>query len=296
MSISLFKTLIAISEHGSFSAAADPICVSHAAVGQQMRRLEETLGVVIFDRSQRTPRLNQLGMALVPKAKAIVHAYDTILDDLTGDAQLIGELTLGAVPSTLRGLIPLSVKKLIANYPDLHIRVVPGLSGDLLDQITRGSLDAAVISKPVGLDRNLNWRPFAREELVLLTSPEVTMDDPLQILRDMPYIRHTRRAAVGILVDQWLQENKITVRESMVMESIETVSSMVAHNLGVSIVPNLCFPDPTFDKLKKIPLKPDTFPRVLGILTRSDCSKIQLVDRLFTQVEHTCNAAITPAS
>lgn len=291
MSIPLFRTLIAIAEQGSFSAAANQVCISHAAVGQQMRRLEETLQVVLFDRSQRTPRLNQLGLALVPKAKAIVHAYDTVLDDLTGDAQFIGELTLGAVPSTVRGLIPMAVKKLIANYPNLHIRVVPGLSGDLFDQVTRGGLDAAVISEPASLDNNLHWSPFAEETLILLTSSEVIEDDPLKILREMPYIRHTRRAAVGLLVEQWLQRNKIAVREAMVMESIATVSGMVAHNLGVSIVPDLCVPDPAFTGLRKIRLRPNTFPRVLGILTRSDCSKIRLIDRLHEQITIICEQA-----
>lgn len=291
MSIPLFRTLIAIAEHGSFSTAANAVCVSHAAVGQQMKRLEETLQVTLFDRSQRTPRLNQLGLALVPKAKAIVYAYDTVLDDLTGDAQFIGELTLGAVPSTVRSLIPMSVKKLIASYPNLHIRVVPGLSSDLFDQVARGGLDAAVISQPTDLDKNLNWTPFAEERLVLLTSPEVLLDDPTQILRTLPYIRHTRRAAVGILVEQWLQQNKISVREAMVMESIATVSGMVMHNLGVSIVPDLCIPDPAFSGLRKIPLRPNTFPRVLGILTRADCSKIRLVERLHEQIRLTCQQA-----
>ena len=287
MSIQLFKTLIAISEKGSFGAAANHICVSQAAIGQQMKRLEETLDVTLFDRSQRTPRLNQLGKALVPKAKLVVQSYDTILDDLTGDAQFIGELTLGAVPSTIRELIPKSIKRLMSNYPDLHIRVVPGLSGELYDQVTRGALDAAVISEPPSIDHNHSWFPFVEEELVLLTSPEVMGDDPLQLLREMPYIRHTKRAAMGMIVDEWLNQNKVTVREVMVMESTETLSSMVAHNLGISIVPNLCMPDPTFAKLRKLPLGSTTIPRVLGILTRSDCSKIHLVNRLQEQIENT---------
>lgn len=287
MSIQLFKTLIAISERGSFSAAADQICISDAAVGQQMKRLEETLDVTLFDRTQRTPRLNQLGKALVPKAKLVVQSYETILDDLTGDAQFIGELTLGAVSSTIRELIPRSIKRLMSNYPDLHIRVVPGLSGDLYDEVTRGALDAAVITKPAIIDKNYHWSPFAEEELVLLTSPEVTGDDPLQLLREMPYIRHTKRGAMGMVVEQWLSQNNVSVREVMVMESTETLSSMVAHNLGISIVPNLCMPDPTFASLRKVPLGPSTIPRILGILTRADCSKVNLVNRLLEQIERT---------
>ncbi|MBT3649511.1 MAG: LysR family transcriptional regulator, partial [Rhodobacteraceae bacterium] len=66
MTIALFKTLIAISEQGSFRAAADVICVTHAAIGQQMTRLEETLQVRLFDRSEKSPKLNQLGKAFVP--------------------------------------------------------------------------------------------------------------------------------------------------------------------------------------------------------------------------------------
>ena len=149
LSISLLRTLIAISEHGSFSAAADHVCLTHAAVGQQMKRLEELFQVELFDRSNKSPQLNPLGLALIPRAREVVYAYEALFNDVTGDTQLSGELILGAVPSTIRGLIPQSMKKLIKSYPDLHIRVVPGLSGSLLEQVERGALDAAVLSTPL---------------------------------------------------------------------------------------------------------------------------------------------------
>ena len=174
MSITLFKTLIAIAEEGSFNAAADRVCVTHAAVGQQMKRLEETLGVALFDRSQKSPRLNQLGRAMVPKAKEVVAAYETILDDLTGDPRLIGDIVLGAVPSTLRGLVPKAMKGLIGQYPDLRIRVVPGLSPTLQEMVETGTVDAALVSEPNRTPATMTWTPFAVEKLVLLTSVEVT--------------------------------------------------------------------------------------------------------------------------
>jgi len=284
MTISLFRTLIAVSERGSFGGAADAVCVTHAAVGQQMRRLEETLGVTLFDRSEKTPRLNQLGKAFVPKAKAVVQAYDHILDDLTGDPRMIGELTLGAVPSTILGLIPKTAKRLRGLYPDLHLQVIPGLSLTLLDQVEQGILDAAVLSKPLRVPTTLNWMPFFEEELVLLTSPEVTETDPLRILSIMPYIRHTRQAGVGQLAEDWLSRQKVKVNDAMEMGSLENVASMVAHNLGVSVGPNMCLPDPIFQSLRKVPLGPSAPARTLGILTRADCSKLQLVDRLLEQI------------
>jgi len=163
MSIPLLKTLITISEQGSFSAAADHIFLSHAAVGQQMKRLEESLQVTLFDRSKKSPQLNQLGMALVPKAREVVNAYETMLYELTGDAELIGELKLGAVPSVIRALIPLSIQKLVDAYPKLNFRVTPGLTAPLLGLVEQGSIDAAIISSPISINSNLHWEKLAEE-------------------------------------------------------------------------------------------------------------------------------------
>ena len=287
MSISLLKTLIAISEQGSFSKAADHVHVSHAAVGQQMKRLEELLNTTLFDRSNRTPKLNLLGKALIPKARVVVLSYETLLDDLTGDADLFGELTLGAVPSAIRGLVPLSIKALMLIYPKLKVRVVPGLSVDLQTLIESGALDAAIISEPIRVESNVNWQPFVQEELILLTSKEVVGDDPIRLMEQMPYIHHTRRGAVGKLVEDYLKRNRITVHYSMEMESLESLTSMVSHNLGISIVPNACVPDPIFSELKKITLPSEPGCRVLGMLTRSDCAKTHLVKRLLQQIIET---------
>lgn len=286
MTISLFKTLIAVSETGSFRGAADTVCVTHAAVGQQMKRLEDMLGVALFDRSEKTPQLNQLGKAFVPKAKAVVAAYDTILDDLTGEPQMIGELVLGAVPSTIRGLIPKSAKRLKRLYPNLHIRVVPDLSPNLVEQVEHGTLDAAVLSEPLRISERFNWTPFYEEELVLLTAPEITETDPRRILSTMPYLRHTRRASVGMLAEDWLSRNNVKVNDAMEMESLENLASMVAHNLGVSVGPNICVPDPIFERLNKIPLGPNAPSRTLGVLSRTDCSKLRLIEKLLDQINH----------
>ncbi len=284
MSISLLKTLIAISERGSFSAAADEICISQAAVGQQMKRLEENLNVTLFDRSQRTLTLNQLGKALVPKARDIVHAYETMLDDLVGGAAHFGQLTLGAVPSTTSIMVPMAIKRLVAAHPNLHVHVVTGLSDDLTDQVERGALDVAILSLKDKPSANMNWQPLAEEEMVLLASPQLSGDDPLQLLREQPYIRHTRRGAVGVLAEAWLSENNIPVRGTMELESLDSVVNMVSHNLGVSLVPNICVPGAAFAAMRAIPLGGKSISRKLGILTRADCPKFLLVDQLLKEL------------
>lgn len=284
MSLTLLRTLIAVADRGSFAAAADQVCVSHAAVGQQMRKLEELTRTELFDRSERSPRLNAVGLALVPRARAIVRDYDQMLDDLIGEARLYGELSLGVVHSTMRELVPRVLKELVETYPQLNIRIVPGLSEDLTDQVERRALDAAILTIPGAPEAGFDWRPFAVEPLVLIAAPGVGEVDADTLLKTRPFIRHSRRATVGQLADQWLSKAGHLVEPTMELDTLESVARMVAHDLGVSVVPDICVPDAEFSALTRIPLDSHGLERQLGILTRSDCAKTRLVEGLLSAV------------
>ena len=290
MSISLLRTLVAIGDLGTFSAAAKSVNLTQAAVGQQMKRLEQQLDIALFDRNGSTPTLTPLARALIPKARDLINDYDALLDDLTGDTRLVGEFSLGAVPSSIRALVPMCLKRLRGRAPRLHIRVVPGLSADMLEQVERGAIQAAILSEPAQHGDNLWWQPFAVEPLVLLVAAGLEGDEPLQLLTQMPYIRHTRRAAVGLMADQWLSDHNVNVQVAMEMESIESVASMVLHNLGVSIVPDICVPDAAFAGLRKLPLPKPRHDRTLGLMSRKDTRQRQLLDVLFDELCATVNS------
>ncbi len=284
MSIALLRTLVAVSEHGSFSAAAQVTNVTQAAVGQQMKRLEEHFGVTLFDRDNGLPRLTPLARSLIPKARELIQSYDTLLDEFTGDTQLAGEFSLGAVPSSIRALVPVCLGRLRLRAPLLHVRVVPGLSADIHEQVERGGVDAAILSEPAHVSDALHWQPFVTEPLVLLAAAELKGNDPLTLLQQMPYIRHSRRSPVGQMADQWLSTHKVNVQVAMEMESIESVASMVSHNLGVSIVPDICVPDAIFDSLRRLPLPKPRVDRTLGLLSRVDVRQRMLMDVLFEEL------------
>lgn len=274
------RTLIAIAEQGSFARAAEVVHVSQAAVSQQMKSLEDELRVELFDRTKRPPELNPMGLALTVQARTVVHAYDAMLQSITGDENLKGQLMLGAVPTLLTGLVPRTVNVLKGVYPDLHIRVVPGLSADLLPLIDRNYLDAALLSEPSHVPSHMNWRPFCEEPLVALAPLMAAADDPIELLTSYPYIRFTRRAWVGGMIDQWLSANRIKVEESMELDTLEAISSMVFHNLGVSIVPHRCVPSPHPLPIKRIALPPTAPSRVLGVAVRRDSVSARFTEPL----------------
>ena len=257
MSIRNLRTLIAVADQGTFTAAAEAVHVTHAAVSQQMKALEEEWQVALFDRSRRAPELTPLGKALVARAREIVAAYDGILASVSGEAGFRGEL---------------------------HVRVVPGLTTELAAQVERGALDAALVTRMAPLPRRHEWREVAREAFELLAAREAASDDPAELLRSNPYIRFSRQAVVGAQIEAWLQARGIEVTESMEISDLGIISSLVHANLGVSIVPRQAVAAPNSLPLKRIALSPGPEPRVLGLLARSYSVKLPVLDRLLNHL------------
>ena len=286
MSIRRLRTLIAVAEQGTFAGAAHSVFVSQAAVSMQMKSLEQELGAALFDRKKRPPSLNPVGLALLPRAREILRAYDEMLRSVSDTKGLSGELTIGAVPTTMTGLVPKAIGALRGAYPMLHIKVVPDLSAGLLPQVDRGHLDAAIVSEPQYPISGLDWIPFAAEALILLAAMETPDDDAETLLKTSPFIRFNRQAWVGRLIDDWLQKKRIHVREVMELDTLEAISTMVFHGLGVSIVPHRCVPSPAPLPVKRIPLAAPHHARVLGVIMRPDCPKRPLVEVFIEELVH----------
>ncbi|MEM8838191.1 MAG: LysR substrate-binding domain-containing protein, partial [Pseudomonadota bacterium] len=260
---------------------AEAVFITHAAVSQQMKALEEEWQIKVFDRTRRTPELTPVGRALVARAREVVSAYDNMVASVMGDDWMSGELILGAVPTTLTGLVPLAITRLKERYHALKVRVIPGLTHDLVAQVERGTLDAAIISEPIMSERNQVFREVAREPMELLASHETTSNSPSELLEKNPFIRFSRQAVVGRMVEDWLKANSIKVQESMELDSLEAISSMVLNNLGVAIVPRACVePLNPFD-LRRFSLDEKRFVRRLGMTSRVDSIKVALLDAVY---------------
>ncbi len=281
MSIRMLRTLIAVADHGTFSAAADAVFVTHAAVSQQMRALEDDMQLAIFNRSTRTPELTPVGRAVLAKAREVVRAYDDIVPSVLGDDGLSGRFALGSAPTALTGLVPFATAILKAHCRDLRVALFPGLTTYLIHQVERNHLDAALVSKPQVLPRGLVWHSIASEELVLITSEHVKSDNPVEILRANPFIRFSRDAVVGSIIESWLQAHNIDVHDSMEMVGLEAISSLVMADLGVSIIPEPCVQVFNPLPLRRFSLDPKNPPRrELGLVHPRDTTKSRVIEEL----------------
>ena len=267
MSIRRLQTLLAFAETGSFALAAERMHLTPAAVGQQMKSLEDEVGRMLFNRDTRAPTLTAHGEAMVPRARRLLRDYQILLSGM--EPEETPELTIGAVDTAMTGLVPSTLLQLRRSERQWHLRIVPGLSASLLSQVDRGSLDAAIISEPRWRRPHLSWQQIAVEPLVLITPPGVVETDPMLILENLPFIRFSRNAWVGEQVDNWLLDRGIAVKESMELDSLDAIYTMVSCDLGVSVVPDHCVPPLRKPEFRRIQLGEDMV-RVLGLVWRRE--------------------------
>jgi len=289
MSIRLLKTLVAISEHKTFGAAADAIFITHAAVSQQMKTLEESLQIKIFDRTARTPELTPLGLQLVEKAKKLIADYENLVPSLMGDDIFSGDLLLGVVPTSLVGLAPKTISFLRQSYPNLRIKIFPNLTNTLMVELSRNTLDAAILSQTNLPPKDIVFKPFANELLELITSTKNTQTDAAEILKTNPYIRFNREAVVGTMIESWLQSKNISVNEVMELHSLEAISSMVSAELGVSIVPKLCVTGPYDIPLRSISLDDPNLSRTIGLAYKPSNPKLRAIHEVYNALRFATN-------
>ncbi len=295
MTIRLLRTLVAIADTKTFSAAAEVVNVTHAAVSQQMQTLEADLGVALFNRRTRTPELTPIARQIVAKSRRLIADYDNMVPSLLADGGLSGTMNIGALGTTLTGLMPRSLSVLKAHCPDLRLHIRPGLTGALLADIERGNLDAAIVTKPHLMPIGVQFRTLTQEPMQLITAIEEPEDDPLKLLHHRPFIRFNRNAVVGTLIDNWILSHRIRVVEAMELDSPEAITSMVHANLGVSIVPDLAVKPYDIVPVRRLSLGADAPTRIIGLAYPEDPIKTKAIDALYNALASVIDDAQTDA-
>jgi DNA-binding transcriptional LysR family regulator len=127
---------------------------------------------------------------------------------------------------------------------------------------------------------DMDYADVATEPMHLLAPETADSADPLELLAHYPFIRFSRDAVVGSLIDSWLRESGIKVSVTMELEGLEAIASMVLAGLGVSIVPARCVRGFNPLPLKRLPL-PDGAPvRVLSLAWRRDNPRVRVIQEI----------------
>lgn len=231
------KTFLMVARHGTFAAAGQQVGLTQSAVSAQMRVLEQGLGVRLFDRSGRAAVLNAAGRHALPLAEQMLALYAQMALP-TAATEWRGELKIGAIASVQTGLLPDALPGFRAVAPGVELKLVPGVSLQLLSQLDASELDLALMIKPpFELPKELRQISLAREPFVLIAPLDVTGNEPLKLLAEQPLVRYDRGSFGGRQVSRFLRSHRLHVREALELDELEAIVRMVECGLGVSLVP-----------------------------------------------------------
>ncbi|HEV2678577.1 MAG TPA: LysR family transcriptional regulator [Aliidongia sp.] len=281
-SLRFLRSFLMVAECGSLVAAADRLGLTQAAVSLQMRSLEREFGWPLFDRGGRGLTLNVWGRRLRPQAERLLGLYEEMRADFAGNEDgLVGEVAVGAVVSAM-GALARAVAELKRDHPRLEVRLVTGKSGELVEQVVDGRLDAAItVELPGRTPARLDWTPLYAEPLVLLAGRAAAGRSLEDLLRHEPFLRFDRATPTGLLIDRALVARKIEVKEFLDLNSIETIVELVRQDVGVSLLPLLKGTNWQRDaRLRLIALNRDEDIRTIGLIERHGQGQSTLVQAI----------------
>lgn len=248
MNLRDLQYIVALAEHLHFGRAAEACFVSQPTLSTQVRKLEEELGVTLFERSARQVLCTEVGADIVARAREVLNEADQIRATArrARDPES-GTLRLGIFPTLAPYLLPHVVPLVRERFTRLELLLVEEKTDVLLQRLRDGKLDAAILALPVD-SQQLQVRHLFNEPFVLAT--------PL----DHPLASRTRLDTSDLdghnvlllddghcLRDQALEVCELagaTEKSGFRATSMETLRQMVAANVGITLLPILAVQPP----------------------------------------------------
>jgi len=242
MEIRQLRAFAAIAEAGTFTAGAERVHITQAAISMQIRQLELELGTQLFVRAPRRVILTEAGEKLLERARRILREHDAAVHELAAIAGAEhGRLRLGSASAMVSAdPLPAILKELRSRHPKAEITMLTGTSDALVHQLLAGDLDMAFVSLPVEA-RGIETILLNRDELVAIASPRHRFSKQRVVsafeLAGDKLILGERGGNTRRLIDNFFSAAGVAPTIVMELSRLAAIKRMVEEDMGVGIVP-----------------------------------------------------------
>jgi LysR family hydrogen peroxide-inducible transcriptional activator len=240
MTLSELRFVVAVAKERNFRRAAEKCYVSQPALSLAIKKLEEDLGVQIFERSRTDISPTPIGEKIIEQAIKAIEEVNYIREiAMQGNNQLGGVFRLGLIYSVGPYLLPELIPILRQNAPEMPLDIEENLTVQLESQLKNGVIDAAVVALPFEV-AGINTLPLYDEQYLVMVP-----------------VNHAWAGRASVSADELADENVLLLnsghcyshqvlqacpdlsRKGQVLQgnSLETIRNMVASNLGITVLP-----------------------------------------------------------
>ncbi|MCH9827331.1 MAG: hydrogen peroxide-inducible genes activator [Pseudomonadota bacterium] len=244
MTLTELRYLVNLDKERHFGRAAERSFVSQPTLSVALKKLEDELGVMLFERNRGEARPTPVGVRIIGQAKRVL-AEAALVGDLAkeGRDELVGPLRFGAIYTVGPYLLPYLIPILRRNAPMMPLVIEENFTSVLLEQLRNNELDVAILALPIDMNGLQSW-PLYDEDFVVLLPPDhhwteeqsITArrmsEEPLLLLGPGHCFRDQVLEACPKCVDADGDGPK-----PQTGSSLETIRHMVASGLGITVLP-----------------------------------------------------------
>ncbi|MFG1185072.1 MULTISPECIES: LysR family transcriptional regulator [Xanthobacter] len=246
MDLRQLKYFVQIAESGNFSRAAEVLRIAQPSLSQQMKNLEEELGVELLMRHARGVTPSELGQQFYDHARRILEEVDRVKDQVRSTSlNPSGRVSVGLPTSACRGLgLPL-ISAMAEQQPKIALHVVEAMTGYLDDLLQAGRLDVALLYDHKAFE-HVAWTEMMVEDLMLFAAP----DHPLAAkgaiaFRDMfawPIVLPGAPNVMRTVIEQFAARNDVEPIATA-CDSLPTIARLVRSGRALGVMPHFAFMD-----------------------------------------------------
>ena len=250
MTIIQLGYILALEKHQNFVQAAVACHISQPALSMQIKKLEDTLNVDIFDRSQNPVRPTKIGEQILEQAKRTMKEFRHINELVNNEKRgASGTIRLGVIPTVAPYLLPYFIKNINNNYPLLQLNIEEMTTEKIIETIEKGDLDIGILATPLRLE-SIKEIPLYYEELMAYVSPENELFSKKFILSNEIDLNnlwlleegHCLRSQIENFCELKQKQN-IVSQLNFKTGSLETIIKLVDKYMGITLLPELAVYD-----------------------------------------------------
>ena len=149
MTITQLEYVIAVDTYKSFGIAAEKCFVTQPTLSMQIQKLEEALGVLLFDRQKKPIETTEIGQEIVEQARVVIKEHNKIKEIIKeSKGKISGNIKVGIIPTVAPYLVPLFLLKFIEKYPDVTITILELTTANILESLKNGTIDCGILATP----------------------------------------------------------------------------------------------------------------------------------------------------
>ncbi|AIQ48123.1 transcriptional regulator [Paenibacillus sp. FSL R7-0273] len=246
MELRQLQYALQIAAERNFSRAAEKLHVAQPSLSQQLSKLEKELGVMLFQRNTSSVELTHAGERFVEQAEVILGAVELLRQEMSDISQLrTGRVVVGSMPITGAHLLPHVLPVFKQNYAEVEISLLEDSSMNLEKLTASGQTDLSLLSLPLEIP-TLAYEVLGEERIDLAVPPDHPLAlrkkegirTSLEELKDEPFIVLKEGQGFRKMTMELCRKAGFEPRVVFQSNNMETIQSLVATGMGVTLVPH----------------------------------------------------------